>query len=109
VSKRRGLAYAWAALALGAFAWFASQQLGSDLSFSDCHSNGALETGLIGLAALIVTAAGAWLSNLAWKRREPEAEGRDFVALVGILTAGLLAIAIVYQTVAAFIIPSCVA
>jgi hypothetical protein len=109
VSRRRNLAYAWAALALAGFAWFAAQQLGSDLSFSDCDSNGALETGLIGLVALVVTGAGAWLSNLAWKRRDAEAEGRDFVALVGILTAGLLAIAILYQTVAAFIIPSCVA
>ncbi|MEA3054505.1 MAG: hypothetical protein QOG72_3408 [Sphingomonadales bacterium] len=107
MTQRRALAYAWSALALGAFAWFAAQQLGSDLSFSDCDSNGALETGLVGLVALLVTGAGAWLSHRAWTLRNPEAEGRDFIAFVGMLTAGLLAIAIVYQTVAAFIIPSC--
>ena len=109
MSRARSHANAWAALALGAFAWFASQQLGSDLSFSDCRNNGALETGIIGLAALAVTLAGGLISHKAWKRREPEAEGRDFAALVGMLVAGLLAVAIVYQTVAAFIIPSCFA
>ena len=107
MSRRRSLAFAWAALALASFAWFASQQIGSDLSFSDCDSNGALLTGLVGLAALIVTAAGAWLSWLVWRRRAPEEEGRDFAALTGILVSALLAIAIVYQTVAAFIIPAC--
>lgn len=107
MSQGRGLAYAWAALALGAFAWFGSQQLGSDLSFSNCAANGALETGLIGLAALAVTLVGFLLSHKVWKRREAEAEGRDFAALIGILTAALLALAIVYQTLAAFIVPSC--
>jgi hypothetical protein len=107
VSERRTLAYAWAALALGAFAWFGSQQLGSDLSFSNCAANGALETGLIGLLALAVTLAGALLSHTAWKRRGAETEGRGFAALVGMLAAALLAVAIVYQTLAAFIIPSC--
>jgi uncharacterized membrane protein YidH (DUF202 family) len=107
VSRRRSLAFAWAALALAAFAWFASQQFGSDLSFSDCDSNGALETGLTGLLALLITAAGAWMSYLVWRRRDPEAEGRDFAALTGMLASALLAIAIVYQTLAAFIVPSC--
>jgi hypothetical protein len=109
VSERRTLAFAWAALALGAFAWFGSQQLGSDLSFADCAANGALETGLIGLVALAVTLLGALMSHRVWKRREAEAEGRDFAALVGMLAAALLAVAILYQTVAAFIIPSCFA
>jgi hypothetical protein len=107
VSEARTLLYAWAALALAALAWFGSQQLGSDLSFANCAANGALETGLIGLAALAVTLAGGLMSHKVWKRREAEAEGRDFAALVGMLTAALLALAIVYQTLAAFIVPSC--
>jgi nitric oxide reductase large subunit len=107
VSRRRSLGFAWAALALASFAWFGSQQWGSDLSFSGCGANGPLQTGLIGLAALLLTGAGAWMSWLVWRRRDPEEEGRDFAALTGILASGLLAIAIVYQTLAAFIIPAC--
>jgi nitric oxide reductase large subunit len=107
VSRRLGLAFAWAALALASFAWFASQQLGSDLSFSGCGANGPVQTGLIGLAALLLTGAGAWMSWLVWRRRDPNEEGRDFAASTGILVSALLAIAIVYQTVAAFIIPGC--
>ena len=109
MSKARTLAYAWAALALAALAWFGSQQLGSDLSFADCAANGPLETGLIGLVALAVTLAGGLMSHKVWKRREAGAEGRDFAALIGMLVSGLLAIAIVYQTLAAFIIPDCFA
>jgi hypothetical protein len=107
VSRRRSLAFAWAAMALGAVAWFGSQQLGSDLSFSNCAANGAVATGLIGLVALAVALAGGLMSHRVWKGRESEAEGRDFIALVGMLVAALLALAIVYQTVAAFIVPSC--
>jgi hypothetical protein len=107
VSRRRALAFAWAALALGAFAWFGSQQLGSDLSFSKCAANGPLATGLIGLVALAVIVAGGLMSHRAWSGREAEAEGRDFAALVGMLTSALLAVAIVYQTLAAFIVPAC--
>jgi hypothetical protein len=109
VSRPRTLAYAWAALALGAFAWFGSQQLGSDLSFSNCAANGALETGLISLVSLAVALAGGLMSHRVWKRRESDAEGRDFAALVGMLTAALLAVAILYQTAAAFIVPACFA
>jgi hypothetical protein len=109
VSARRSHFFAWAALALGAFAWFGSQQLGSDMSFSQCAANGALETGLIGLVALLIVLAGGLLSHRIWKRRDAEAEGRDFAALTGMLVSLLLALAIVYQTVAAFIVPSCFA
>lgn len=109
MSRARTLAFAWAALALGAFAWFVSQQVGSDLSFTDCRTNGPLQTGLIGLAALAVTLAGGLMSHRVWKRHERLHEGRDFAALVGMLVAALLAVAIVYQTAAGFIIPSCFA
>jgi hypothetical protein len=96
-------------MALGAFAWFGSQQLGSDLSFAKCTANGPLQTGLIGLVALAIALGGGLLSHGVWKRREAEAEGRDFIALVGMLVAGLLALAIIYQTLAAFIVPACFA
>jgi hypothetical protein len=108
VSERRRLAYAWAAIALAAFAWFGSQQLGSDLSFARCTANGPIQTGLIGLVALALALLGGILSHRLWKRRD-SGEGHDFVAFVGMPVAGLLALAIVYQILAAFIIPGCFA
>lgn len=101
----RLLATAWAALALGGSAWFLAHQFGSNLSFADCDANGGLQTGLTGFLALLLTAAGALLSWRVWKGGAPE--GHAFIALAGVLVAGLLAIAIVWQTVAAFIVPSC--
>jgi hypothetical protein len=103
--KARRLAMAWAALLLGALAWFAAHQFGSNLSFADCDANGGLQTGISGLLALLLTGAGALLSWRVWKG--DTAEGHAFAALAGMLAAGLLAIAIVLQTIAAFIVPSC--
>jgi uncharacterized membrane protein len=104
---RKELAFAWAALAAGVTAWFGSQQVGSDLSFAHCHASGAVPVLIVGLLALALTGAGAFLSYRVWDRGAAEEAGKPFTALIGMLTAGLLAIAIVYQTVAAFIIPSC--
>jgi hypothetical protein len=41
-----------------------------------------------------------------WRGGDDEAP-RSFVALVGILTSGLLAVAVILQGVAGLIIPSC--
>ena len=109
MSKARTLAYTWVAVALAALAWFGSQQLGSNLSFADCAANGPLETGLIGLVALAVALGGGLLSRRVWKKRDPGAEGQGFAALVGMLVSALLAVAIAFQTAAAFIIPECFA
>jgi hypothetical protein len=101
--------FAWAALATGAIAWFVSQQAGSDLSFAHCHASGALPVVVLGLLALALAGAGGLCSHRVWDRGASEEEGKPFVALIGMLTAGLLAIAIIYQSVAAFIIPRCFA
>jgi hypothetical protein len=50
---------------------------------------------------------GAFYSHRVWDRAAAEHAGKPFIAQLGMLTAGLLAIAILYQTAAAFIIPSC--
>jgi hypothetical protein len=104
--KRRQLAFAWAALGLGAFAWFAGHQLGSNLTFARCDLSGGLSVALVGLVALLLIAAGFFLSARVWDSGRGE-EGRSFVALVGMLSAGLFAFAIILQTVAGFIVPAC--
>jgi hypothetical protein len=96
----------WAALVAGATAWFASQQVGSNLSQADCRASGALAVGLIGLLALAFTIAGGLLSHRVWRTRN-EGVTRKFIAQVGVMAAALLGLAIVLQTLASLIIPSC--
>jgi len=105
--EQKEIGFAWAALAAGATAWFVSQQLGSDLSFSHCHASGPLPVLVIALLALALAGLGAFFSHRVWDRGAQEEAGKPFIALIGMLTAGLLAIAIVYQAVASLIIPSC--
>ena len=107
--KSWGLLLPWAGLILAGTGWALEHQTGSNLSFSDCRSNGPLFTGLLGLAVLVVAIVGAWLSWSVWRERRDLGEGRSFVALVCFMAALLLAIAIVLQTAAAFILPDCFA
>jgi hypothetical protein len=58
----------WAALIAAAFAWVASQQIGSDLAFADCSVAGWWWVGLIGLLALALAAAGGGCSPIAYGR-----------------------------------------
>jgi hypothetical protein len=102
-------ALAWTALAAGTAAWFVSQQAGADLNMAHCHAGGPVAIVIIGLLALALAGGGAFLSWRVWERGGGEEEGRSFIALVGVLVAALLSIAIVYQTAAALIIPSCFA
>ncbi|MEA3063287.1 MAG: hypothetical protein QOJ94_3068 [Sphingomonadales bacterium] len=97
---------AWTALAAGAFAWFGSQQLGSNWVIAGCSPGDGLFAFLISLVALALIVGGGFLSLGVWRGGGDEAP-RAFVALVGILTSGLLAVAVILQGVAGLIIPSC--
>lgn len=103
---RKTIALSWTALAAGAFAWFNSQQLGSNWAFAGCPSFSPLVSLLLGLAALALVVAGGLLSLKVWRGGTVE-EARPFVALMGILTSALLSVAIVLQTLAGLIIPRC--
>jgi hypothetical protein len=104
--EQKEIGFAWAALAAGTTAWFVSQQAGADLSFAHCHASGALPLVVMGLLALALIGTGGLASYRVWDRAPGEA-GKPFAALIGMLTAALLAVAIVYQSAAALIIPSC--
>ena len=105
--EQKEISLAWTALGAGATAWFVSQQAGADLSIAHCHASGPLAAIVIGLIALALAGVGALLSYRVWDRAAAEEAGKPFIALIGMLTAALLAVAIVYQSVAALIIPSC--
>jgi hypothetical protein len=104
--RRRQLAFAWSALAVGALAWFGGHQIGSNLTFARCDLSGGLSVAMVGLIALLLVALGFLLSLRVWRSGGAE-EGRSFVAIVGMMAAGLFAFAILLQTVAGFIIPAC--
>ncbi|MEA3049190.1 MAG: hypothetical protein QOG84_1026 [Sphingomonadales bacterium] len=97
---------AWTALFTGAFAWFGSQQLGSNWVIAGCSPGDGLFAFVISLIALALIVAGGFCSLNVWRGGDDEAP-RSFVALVGILTSGLLAVAIILQGAAGLIIPSC--
>lgn len=106
--ERRRIALAWAALFIGAAAWFGSQQYGSNLAFAGCPSFSPLASLLLGLLALMLTGVGCFLSFGVWRGGSVE-EPRPFIALIGILASALLSIAILLQTAAGLIIPRCFA
>ena len=104
--ETRDTLLAWTALAAGAFAWFGSQQLGSNWVIAGCSPGDGLFAFVISLVALALIVGGGLLSLRVWRGGDDEAP-RSFVALVGILTSGLLAVAVILQGVAGLIIPSC--
>jgi hypothetical protein len=95
----------WAAMLGSGLAWILAHQVGSDATFYECD-NGSAATLIVGVIALLATAASGIASFRLW-RRGGETEARRFIALVGWLFAILLGLAILLQTLAGLIIPEC--
>lgn len=108
LDDRKRIALSWTALAAGIVAWFGTQQFGSNHAFAGCPSFSPLESLLLGLLALALIAGGGVLSLRIWRSGTVE-EPRPFIALIGMLTSALLAVAIILQTAAGMIIPRCFA
>ena len=97
----------WAGLAGAALAWALDHQIGSDGTFYDCAAGSPLAI-VVGIVTLAVAAASGFASFRLWDgEREPNA--RRFVALLGWLFSVLLGLAILLSTIAAFILPACLA
>jgi hypothetical protein len=110
MGKRRTIEHLapWLGLVAGAVGWAATHQIGSDSVLDDCAARGGGFILLVGFVGLVVALAGAWFSWLVW-RDENESGGRRFIGLVGAMLALLAVFAILLQSVAALIIPSCAA
>ena len=106
--EAKRIALSWAALFIGSFAWFGSQQYGSNLAFAACPSSTPLAQLLLGLVALAIVFGGGLLSWRVWRGGTVE-EPHPFIAIVGVMTSGLLCVAIILQTAASLIIPRCFA
>jgi hypothetical protein len=95
----------WSGFVLGAIAWAISQQWGSARTNDACLQAWAWQTFLIGLIALIVAIVGGGLS---WRvRGETGSPPLRFVASVSLASAAMFALAILFQTLSALIIPRC--
>ena len=101
----------WAAWIGGAAGWALTHQLGSDLTQYDCRRADPglmLVIGLLGASIILAGAAWSWP---VWRARaniaHPYAGSRRFIAGTGELAAGLFLLAIIFQTVASFIVPQC--
>jgi hypothetical protein len=109
---RRHRLLPWAGFVLGGAAWALSHQFGSDLVQDDCRWGQPLVIGLIGLTALLVALGGAWTSLALWRGSQadqsiPEEGTVRFIAFVSGFSALLFSLAIIAQTLSAFIIPAC--
>jgi hypothetical protein len=97
----------WSALIGGALGWGLSHQIGSNTVFDRCDPVALWLVLVVGLLGLVLTGAGALLSLRVRRRGEAESDTRRFLALLTTLLAGLLAMAIVLQTLSALIVASC--
>jgi membrane associated rhomboid family serine protease len=100
----------WSGLIAGMLAEIVHHQLLSDMLRFDCRLGGASAGLAVGIPALALIALGIAMSWAAVRGADPDAphsETRRFIAQVSGMMGGLLAIAIVWQTMATMIVPAC--
>jgi hypothetical protein len=105
----RGSAWTpWTGLFVGAAAWFAQHQAGSDVNFWDCRTGDGAFVVAVGVACTFATAAGGWVSWQAARPPEADlAQNRGFARIVGALGAAIFLLAIAFQTLAGVLVPAC--
>ena len=114
LQRVRDMLAPWAGLIGGACGWALTHQIGSDSIQDDCSVGHPLFVLGVGIAGAIILAAGAWLSYGLWRGSDaaddqPVAGSRRFIAGVSLMAAAIFLMAIVLQSLAAFIIPACLA
>src|SRR5690349_15408358 len=102
---------AWAGWIAGPVGWFIHQQVGSTANFRDCTEGQPWLVIGLGLAcALVVVAGGAVsLRGLRKAGRAGRADGGNgrFIAVMGLLTAGIFLVAVIAQTMAGLAFTGC--
>lgn len=97
----------WAGWIGALLGWGAAQQVGSNTVFDHCAKADPGWIAVLGLAGFAVLAVGAGLSLRLRRRGGLETPTRRFLGSVGTLLSGVVAMALIWQTLAAFIIPQC--
>jgi hypothetical protein len=102
----------WAGLVAGLLGWALPDQIASNIIQENCRLGGPLLVGGTGLLGALLALAGAWVSFGVWRGSsdDPAAIGpgtRRFIAGVATLAALIFLGAIILQTIAGFVIPTC--
>ena len=113
-TQKRITFQAWAGFFAGAVAWATDQQGSGDLLYWDCRLGGPVASGLAGIAALVLTGLGALISWRVWRASDVadpskggQRDARRFIALFSLMSAGLFTVAILFTTLAGFLVPEC--
>ena len=96
----------WAGLALGTLGAGLAHQIGADATFQDCRVGSPLVVILAAILGLVLVALGS-LGSWRIYDAENEAPARRMVAIIGIMTCAIYAMAIVLPFIAALVIPRC--
>lgn len=101
----------WTGWIGGIAGWVATHQVGSDFAQADCAAAAPAVMLLIGIVGGALAAGGLLVSLGVWRSEanldQPYVGARKFVAFTGGLAACVFALAILFQTIASFIIPRC--
>lgn len=101
----------WAGLITGPLGWALNQQVGSNMIYARCELGGTGSSLLLGLTGVAVALAGGAWSWTVWRRGPPQEREADapprFLASLSLMSAGLFALAILFQTLAGLFLEGC--
>jgi hypothetical protein len=98
----------WAGLLVGAAAWFAHHQIGSDTNYFNCRDAGGGFTVMVGLVCGAIAIGGGLVSWAAHADDEGETpQNARFARAVGMAGAAIFLLAIGFQTLAGVLVPAC--
>lgn len=110
IRLRQSMLAPWAGVFLGALAWFAHHQVGSNANYWDCSLDRVWLTAGSGLLFGAVAAVGgviSWLARAAPPSSAGRPESRGFAAALGAMAAALFLFAILLQALSGLIVPGC--
>ena len=98
----------WTGLFVGAAAWFADHQIGSDGDYWDCKTLSGPYTVAVGVVCIAIAAAGGIASwRLRPEAQAEEAQSRTFARIIGAGAAAIFVLAIAFGTWAGVLLPGC--
>lgn len=108
----RGQAVQWTGLLAGPTAWALHMQANYSLVAWACKNGGEIVIHLVTVAALLITAVGAFAAWRAWQQgRAEEADGEvsrtHFMGALGLLVSLMFLLVIIAQAIPSFVFHPC--